>query len=89
MCALTAIDIRLKAASGGSLLDTERSNAIGCVRRVAASTLKQKASNRVWVILDITDRREAKSVSSTRCAARSLRQPDQCAQALGKPAERW
>ena len=66
--ALIAIDTRLKAASGGSRLDTERSNAIGGVRRAVP--------NRVLVIPDITDRREAKSVSSTRCAARSLRQKD-------------
>ena len=52
VCALIAIDTRLKAASGGSLLDTERSNAIGGVRRAVP--------NRVLVIPDITDRREAK-----------------------------
>ena len=59
VCALIAIDTRLKAASGGTLLDMERSNAIGGVRRAVASTLK-KAPNRVLVIQDITDWREAK-----------------------------
>ena len=39
VCGLIAIDTHLKAASGGSLLDTERSNAIGGVRRAVASTL--------------------------------------------------
>ena len=39
VCALIAIDTRSKAASGGSLLDTERSNAIGGVRHAVGSTL--------------------------------------------------
>ena len=39
MCALTATDTRLKTTSGGSVVDTERSNAIGGVRRAAASTI--------------------------------------------------
>ena len=38
VCALIATDARLKTTSGGYLLDTERCNAIGGVRRAEAST---------------------------------------------------
>ena len=39
MCALTATDTRLKTTSGASVVDTERSNAIGGVRCAAASKI--------------------------------------------------
>ena len=87
MCALTATDTRLKTTSGGSVVDTERRMQLvvcGVRRPVQLEGPEQNPGHT----------REhgptrSKSVSSTRCAARSLRLLDQCAQVLGKLPEIW
>ena len=59
MYAPITTDMRLKTTSGGSLLDTKRRNAAGGARRAEANTIG-RPRNRVLVIQDSTDRREAK-----------------------------
>ena len=79
---------RLKTTSGGSLLGTEGGSATGGVRPAACGGQYDEKLQAFGHTRQHEPQR-CKSCSSTRCTARSLRPLDVCAQALGKPAERW
>ena len=87
MCVVTVTDSRLKTTPGGSRLGTDRSSATGGVRLAAASTMRRPRTES-WSYKTERTAEEQKCFEPTQRRKESC-EFDQCAQALGKPAERW